>query len=148
MSYQHVAGSIAMAKPNKMASGHSTQTSGDVAADADAAVSCEGLHSELQAQLALLQDQLKTARAEAKIHKDAWTSEADKSAALSAQLDREAHDKAALSAKLVHISKLLRAAELAYYEQATTQTNFDADGWREMYQKLVRAVMLLFLHRD
>jgi hypothetical protein len=103
---------------------------------------------ELHAHVAKLKEELRSVRAELKIHQDAWVSEADKYAALSAKFDREAHDREAVSAKHGHVCKLIRNAESAFYEQCTTQTSFDADGWREMYQKLLRTVMPLFVHRD
>lgn len=148
----------AMVKQAKMSSGRTGQD--DVGAQHAAAISADATsgpsperieqqpNAELHAKVALLQEDLKSTRAELKIHKDAWLSETEKYAALSAKFDREAHNNAALSAKLVHVCKLIRGAESAFYEQCISQASFDADSWREMYQKLVKAVMPLFVHRD
>ncbi len=106
------------------------------------------MHTVVPEDAAVTHEELRRVRAELKIHKDAWTSEAEKYAALSAKFDREAHDKAAVSANLIHIRKLIRNAELAFYEHSISQASFDADGWREMYQKLLAAVMPVFVNRD
>lgn len=108
----------------------------------------DGHGMEISPSMQELQAELKKARAELKIHQDAWAAEADKYAALSAQAGREQHDLQATKAQLAHVLKLIRTAEDTYYEGITTQNTFDMDGWRTLYQKLVRAVQLVFAHRS
>lgn len=101
-----------------------------------------------QSQIKQLQADLRSAHAEMKIHKDAWISEAEKSAAISAQLDSEKHEHAAVKSRLNHLTIMIRKTEAAVYEGLTSHGRFDADGWRDMYQHLVRAIMPVFTQRD
>ena len=91
---------------------------------------------------------LRACAAELRIHKEAWVSEAEKFAALSAKADRDKSAHVANAAQLYHLKKLVRAAETAFYEHFTEQCTFDADGWRKLYQKMIKAVLPLFSHRD
>ena len=95
-----------------------------------------------------VETRLRACEAELKIHKEAWVSEAETFAALSAQADRDKSVHVATAAQLCHLKKLVRAAETAFYEHFTQQRTFDADGWRELYQQLIKAVLPLFSHRD
>ena len=95
---------------------------------------------DLLTQVKQLQAQLRSARFEGKLHKDAWTSAASKYDALSAKIDKERHDHAIMSAKMAHIIKLIRTAYTANSELWMTQTSFDVDGWRQMYQKLLAVI--------
>ena len=95
-----------------------------------------------------LETRMRACEAELKIQKEAWVSEAKTFAALSAQADCDKSVHVATAAQLCHLKKLVRAAETAFYEQFTEQRTFDADGWRELYQKMIKAVLPLFSHRD
>ena len=136
---------VSMARTRKLM--NQTAASAEQAPEVDPQAPAQGAEF-LLARVEQLQKELKSVQAELKIHKDAWASEADKYASLSAKVDLNSHEQAAVTARLTHVMKLIRAAESAYYEQFTTHDCFDADGWREMYQKLVRAAMPLFMHRE
>ena len=99
---------------------------------------------DLLAQVRQLQAQLRSAQFEGKMHKDAWTSAASKYDALSAKIDQEMQDQAIMSAKMAHIIKLIRTAYTANSELWMTQSSFDVDGWRQMYQQLLS----VFEHRE
>ncbi len=103
---------------------------------------------DLPAQVKQLQAQLRSAQCEGKMHKDAWTSAANKYDALSAKIDQERHDQADVSARMAHIIKLIRTAYTANSELWMTQSSFDVDGWRHMYQKLLSVVNPMFEHRE
>lgn len=83
----------------------------------------------------------------AKIHREPWEADADKSAALSARYDALQAEHVAAQARLAHLIVMVRRAEACFYEHLTSNA-FGADGWRELYQQLVGAVRPLFVHRD
>lgn len=103
---------------------------------------------EINTSMQELQAELRKAKAELKIHQEAWAAEADKYTALSAQAEKEQHDLQATKAQLAHVLQLIRSAEDAHYEALTTEKTFDKNGWRTLYQKLVRAVRPVFAHRN
>jgi hypothetical protein len=103
--------------------------------------------AQLLAKIKHLEADNKRLLAESKIHQDAWTAEAEKYAALSAMADKEKHEHQVLQAKHGHVMKLIRTAESAYYEGCTTHNVFETNGCWQLYQKVVRAVQPVFVHR-
>ena len=104
-------------------------------------------HMQLRTDLQASQNACRALHAEAKIHREAWEAEADKSAALSARYDALQAEGIAAQARLAHLVGMLRRAEAAFYDRLTTCT-FGPDAWRELYQHLLVSIQPLFMHRE
>ena len=102
---------------------------------------------QLRTDLQASQNACRALHAEAKIHREAWEAEADKSAALSARYDALQAEDIAAQARLAHLVGMLRRAEAAFYDRLTTCT-FGPDAWRELYQHLLVSIQPLFMHRE
>lgn len=104
----------------------------------------KSLRLDMHTKVVQLEADLKQTEADNKRHKEACMSQAANFAALTAKFNEQKNDLDLRVARLLHVRKMIEDAESAYFKQATTQDRFDANGWRESFQRLLGVVFPLF----